>query len=162
MVLHLQHMFARLFGRKSSPIVPTYNPSLQKREKVHPHSIETVMVMDNAGFLLGSYTPDEADEKETDDALISMFISAISNFSKELFKRNDGASITVNRGEYVISLESNHRICVAFIGQYDPNLLYSKLRKLLAKIDALYKKYDEPNKIDNHIEIESIIQNFFN
>jgi len=119
------------------------------------------MVMDNAGFLLGSFTSESKINQETDNALISMFISAISNFSKELFKRNDGASIMINRGEYLISLESNNRICVAFIGQYDPNRLYKKLGVLLREIEKLYAQVDEPNKLDCEEAIVDLIKKSF-
>ena len=154
-------MFARLFNRRVKQSPPVYHPGIKKQSTTHVERVESIMVMDNAGFLLGSFTSESKINQETDNALISMFISAISNFSKELFKRNDGASIMINRGEYLISLESNNRICVAFIGQYDPNRLYKKLGVLLREIEKLYAQVDEPNKLDCEEAIVDLIKKSF-
>lgn len=120
--------------------------------------IYSILVIDPNGCLLGFHN---RENNSLDENLVAMFISALSNFSKELFNKENEGVINVNRGKHTIYLVSNEKLCTAMIGEKISVEYQDKLHKLLNSIDNLYKNEKEPSTVNYENEISYIIQKIF-
>jgi hypothetical protein len=135
--------------------------SYKKINSFTQKQIDSIIVMDNNGYTLSNYAPNH-NKDIPDNSLVSMFISAITNFSKELFDQEEYSSIKICKGDYIISIVSNLRFCAAFVGKYEADLIEYKMNQLLLMIDSMYVNIEDPRKVDNELNIFNLIkQQFF-
>ena len=111
------------------------------KESFNYHFEDIIIIVDSSGIPVYSLSFNKKDEKfllKDEDLLISMFITAISNFAKEIFnssKVNQSLSISINQKSKLMHIEINQKFCIAYIGKCTDRNITDKLKKVLKKIE---------------------------
>ncbi len=124
-------MLNKFFKAKSE--LPSYRDKL----KQIGCRVDIIIIADSTGKAVFSYIPSNS-EIEIDESLISMFISAISSFSQEVFNDEKSSSIVVSHGLRSIAIESNSEFCVAVLGKNLDINLKLKLNNILGYVTEFY------------------------
>lgn len=103
--------------------------------------IHVIIVIDSSGKGVFSYVP-ESSKIHVDESLVSMFISAINNFSQEIFNQDTNPSIVVDHGNLSIMVESKEKFCVAVIGKNPNEGLKKAVLGTLEFVNLFYKDVD--------------------
>ncbi|RMG21773.1 MAG: hypothetical protein D6732_26820 [Methanobacteriota archaeon] len=103
--------------------------------------IQIIIIIDSSGKGVFSYVP-ETSKIHVDESLVSMFISAINNFSQEIFNQESNPSIVVDHGSLSILVESKEEFCVAVIGRNPNEELKKAVLATLEFVNLFYKDID--------------------
>ncbi len=131
-------MLSKIFGSKD---IAESKSMFEKVYQENKCEIDVIIVIDSTGKGVYSYVPNNSKAK-VDESLISMFISAINNFSQEIFDKNSNPSINVMHGELGIQVESKENYCIAIIGRNPNEELRKTILEALDYVNTFFGDFD--------------------